>query len=129
MAGIKSRVFLWDNVKAILILLVVVGHFAEQFTPVSNIMNSIFLMTYTFHMPLFIFVSGLFAKSSIKKGKLQIHKVFSYLILFYALKLLNFLVGLPFGKVRKFYLFTESGIPWYMFAMAALICWFTFCVM
>ena len=122
MAGSKPRIFLWDNVKAILILLVVIGHFSAQFTPESNIMTSIYLIIHIFHMPLFVFVSGLFAKSSIKKGKLQIHKVISFLILFYALKLTIFLIGIPFGSGRKFYFFTEGGIPWYMFAMAAFLC-------
>ena len=65
----KNRIFLWDNLKFFLICCVVVGHFADQYTDVSNAYGSIFLFIYSFHMPLFIFISGLFYndKNLIKK--------------------------------------------------------------
>lgn len=122
MAVSKSRIFLWDNIKAFLILLVVVGHFADQYTEKSNMMNGLFLFIYTFHMPVFVFVSGLFSKSAIKNGRLQVNKVISYLILFYALKIFLHVIRMPFGIIKEFSFFSEASVPWYMFAMAAWIC-------
>ena len=60
--GTKERVPYWDNVKLLLIFLVVLGHFVIERTdlrPVSMLMLAI----YTFHMPAFVFVSGYWSKS------------------------------------------------------------------
>ena len=119
----KPRIYLWDNVKALLIFAVVMGHFVTQYTSSSEFMRSMFLIIYSFHMPLFIFVSGLFAKSSFKGGELRTNKIISFLILYIALKLVIFFEGVAFGRsTGPFRLFYESGIPWYMLAMAIFIC-------
>ncbi len=60
----KDRIMLWDNLKFILITLVVVGHFSERFASTSDICKSIFLFIYAFHMPLFLFISGMFHKDT-----------------------------------------------------------------
>lgn len=123
----KERVYLWDNVKALLIILVVMGHFVTQYTGSNEIMQSMFCIIYSFHMPLFIFVSGLFAKSSFKDDKLKVNKVISYLILYVALKLIIFIERISFGHNATFTIWSEQGIPWYMLAMAAWIC-MTYCL-
>lgn len=43
-----NRIALWDNLKFFLVTCVVIGHFADQFTDVSNIYDSIFLFIYLF---------------------------------------------------------------------------------
>lgn len=118
----KQRVYLWDNVKALLIFLVVLGHFVTQCTGKYEFAQQMFTLVYSFHMPLFIFVSGLFAKSSFKDGKLKVNKIISYLILYIALKLVIFIESVVFGKNASFNIFSEGGIPWYMLAMAVFIC-------
>ena len=58
----SERSAYWDNLKGFLILLVVFAHFLYQFignSEISVIVNFI----YTFHMPVFVFVSGYFGKS------------------------------------------------------------------
>ncbi|WP_427189418.1 hypothetical protein ACP4DX_04495 [Parvimonas sp. G1604] len=40
----KERVALWDNIKFILITLVVIGHLADEFTNNSNAYKSIFFI-------------------------------------------------------------------------------------
>lgn len=60
---VKQRIALWDNLKFFLVTCVVIGHFADQFTDVSYVYDSIFLFIYSFHIPLFIFISGIFHKS------------------------------------------------------------------
>ena len=52
----SNRIALWDNLKFILITLVVAGHFADQLTDYSSIYSSIYLFIYAFHMPLFILI-------------------------------------------------------------------------
>ena len=42
-----------------------------------------------------------------------------YIILGYLLKVLIYAIKTAFGKDAVFSLFTDTGIPWYMFAMAA----------
>jgi fucose 4-O-acetylase-like acetyltransferase len=68
---ISSRNPYFDNLKFILIFLMVLGHFAfeNRTIPIFNgICNSI----YAFHMPLFIFISGYFSKSIIQQRKSDI---------------------------------------------------------
>ena len=61
----KERVSLWDNAKFLLIFLVVLGHFADYYTKDSLNMRRLFLFIYLFHMPAFIFISGLFSKNTV----------------------------------------------------------------
>ena len=42
----SNRIALWDNLKFILITLVVGGHFSDQLTDYSSIYSSIFLFIY-----------------------------------------------------------------------------------
>ena len=60
-----QRVYYFDNLKAALIFLVVIGHVFELVT--SRLIDIAYMFVYIFHMPLFIFVSGYFAKYSPKK--------------------------------------------------------------
>ena len=56
----KKRIFLFDNLKFLLIMTVVVGHCLDCMIENSSIMKSLFIFIYSFHMPLFIYLSGLF---------------------------------------------------------------------
>lgn len=118
MSETKPRLYLWDNVKSLLIILVVMGHFVTQYTGSNEFMQSAFIIIYSVHMPLFIFVSGLFSKSSFKNDRLNVNRVLAFLILYFLLKLLIFATG----HGRPYRPFYESGIPWYMFAMAVWLC-------
>ena len=110
-----SRVNKWDNLKCLLILLVVIGHFADIFK--ADTFKSIYLFIYSFHMPLFIFISGLF-----HKNKNILEKVLSYFSIYVVFKIVLFAVrSLINGKAVTFKLFTEDGAPWYMFAFAVFI--------
>lgn len=61
MICIKKREYLFDNLKAVLIILVVFGHVIESFE-LQGIFLKIKGVIYVFHMPLFIFISGYFSK-------------------------------------------------------------------
>lgn len=57
----------FDVIKGILIYLVVLGHSIHLEFNDSSWNNSLFAFIYSFHMPLFIFISGYFLKSSLRK--------------------------------------------------------------
>ncbi len=65
----KERDLFFDNLKYILIFLVVLGHFGEAYMG-HGIIRGITIVIYSFHMPLFIFVSGYFSKN-ITSAKIQ----------------------------------------------------------
>lgn len=56
----------YDMVKGLAIIFVVVGHVIQSFTPDYET-NSLFLFIYSFHMPLFMIISGKFFLSSISR--------------------------------------------------------------
>lgn len=108
----------YDNIKCILIILVVVGHFADFALEHSDMLKSLFLFIYSFHMPLFIFLSGLFCKSTISKGDKTAVRVVFFFMLYVLMKILTFAVAAVFDQQPQFPLFTEGGAPWYLFATA-----------
>ncbi|SFS65634.1 acyltransferase family protein [Marininema halotolerans] len=65
----KPRNYYFDNLKFILILLVVLGHAYSTLKDDSPLVNSAYLTIYTFHMPLMILASGFFAKNIHREGQ------------------------------------------------------------
>lgn len=113
--GKNERIALWDNMKFFLIALVVIGHIVDFATSKSPICRSIYLYIYTFHMPLFIFISGLFFRS-----KNVFNKVLFLIIFGFITKILLSVTPLLLGGgIRGFRLLADGGIPWFMFALAA----------
>jgi len=111
-----ERIYLWDNIKFLLIVLVVVGHFADRFTEVSNTFRSLFLFIYAFHMPLFMFVSGLF-----HTDRHILSKCVYYTSVGFVVKILIALATRCSGGDLFFSLLSDDGIPWFMFALAGYI--------
>ena len=114
------RISTWDNAKAILMLLVVFGHFAEPFTAAGYplIFRSIFLVLYTFHMPAFIFISGMFSKSTLQKESFAFAKLFPFVLLSFLLKagymLKDYFVS---HKLSVFSISKFSNIVWFLLAL------------
>lgn len=115
----KERIEGYDNQKCFLIFLVVLGHFLEaHFKYHVPYMKSLFMWIYFFHMPAFIFLAGLFQK---KSEKLNTRRVVSFIVIGFVSKLLvTITVGIFTGEY-SFSLVRESGMPWFMFAMAAFL--------
>lgn len=78
MGKIENRVYKYDNIKFILILSVVIGHFFNNYVSTSNIIKTLTFIIYTFHMPAFIFLSGLFSD---RQKKINDNKLLGYIIL------------------------------------------------
>lgn len=130
----KQREYAYDNLKFLLIILVIAGHLADFYTePGADVSSELaaaarglYGFIYVFHMPAFVFVGGLFAKSVLSDRTRALKKVGGFVILYILCKVL---LGLPSMLLRRtfdFDLFSESGIPWFMLSMAwwFLATWF-----
>ena len=121
MNAIKVRVTKWDNTKAILIFLVVLGHALTSFLKQDEVIRSLFLWITAFHMPLFMFVTGLFSKSFVKAPKFNSQKIASYVLLYFFMKLLIHITMLSLRGRGSFRWISESGTPWYIFVTAVFM--------
>lgn len=109
----KSRIALWDNVKFVLMTLVVVGHFAILYSAEYHLFKSIYLFVYVFHMPAFFFISGMF-----HKNKNIPQKMVAYFSMYVVLKIAFFFIRLLFSHKATFSVLTEDTLPWFMFVTA-----------
>lgn len=114
----KQRVYYWDNLKALLIFLVVLGHFLLPVTDIGRVIEVSYFFIYIFHMPAFVFVTGYFAKYYMKKQVPQINKLLGFLILYVVYKVLLWITkSIVVGELVKFDLLEERAAPWYMLCM------------
>lgn len=113
----KNRVALWDNIKFILVVFVVIGHFVDIFCTTSEAAKSIYLFIYAFHMPLFIFIAGLFHREkNISK------RVLFFITVGLVNKIFIMIFDVYFNNSKpKFSLLSEDFAPWFMIAIAAYI--------
>lgn len=120
MAKELNRNVYLDNLKGLLIILVVVGHFTDIALDDSEAMESLFLMIYSFHMPLFIFINGLLCKKIVSDRARVLDKVVVFGGLYVMLKAVLYFTRTVIGHEDiNFHLFEEDGVPWYLFATAA----------
>ena len=112
----KERIALWDNVKFLLMIVVVVGHFINNDLEGSHLYRSAYIFIWSFHMPLFIFISGLFHKNKNIK-----EKVISYFSIYVVLKICFFFLKAVTNQGLKLELFSEDGLPWFLFALAVFV--------
>jgi len=94
----------FDNIKGILIFLVVLCHMFELFG--GGVRYSIYNAVYVFHMPVFVFVSGYFARFDIKR--IAFRQIYPYIVF-------QILYCIAFANKIQFY--TPYWILWYMFCL------------
>lgn len=76
-----KRTAYFDNAKAILIYLVVLGHLISGYLMENQYLDTLYLVIYLFHMPAFILISGHFSKTI--KSKEDLKKIAKTLLLPY----------------------------------------------
>ena len=64
----KERLPYWDLLKLFLIFLVIWGHCIKGFSTSDYVESTIYRIIYSFHMPLFMMISGYFSVSSMNMG-------------------------------------------------------------
>lgn len=111
----KKRIAKWDNVRLLLIFGVVLGHLIGYVNPDGDSMDKVYLFLYAFHMPAFVFLSGLFAKRAIQ-GR-RVDKAFSFLQLYFVIKFSMFFAKRAVGFESRFELLSTLEIDWYALAM------------
>lgn len=120
----KQRIFALDNLKGILIILVVVGH-CIQFTTNDFDNVALFRFIYAFHMPLFMWVSG-FVNYHDGATKLSILKrrAIQLALPFLSWTLLNYLITCnPHHLVDVF--FNPTLSVWFVWDLFLIICFST----
>ena len=110
--GETTRIAKWDNVKFVLIYLVVLGHFMNRLKSDVPFIRGTHFFIYTFHMPAFLFLSGLFSKRTIRERHCS--KAIPYLFLYFFMNIFQFVLNLlATGKAERFSIFDEKGVPWF----------------
>ena len=113
----SERIFYFDNLKFFLITLVVIGHFMQDIMGLSLNAKRIWIFIYSFHMPLFMFVSGFFSKNGIKNKRFD--KCIIYLLLHFILKFMLFILDyFILKKDVEFNMFSEYNVSWYLLVLA-----------
>ena len=124
----KQRIYKYDNVKALLIFLVVIGHMTTDYVSDSFLVRWTTLWIYSFHMPAFIFISGLVHKHYITEERaaqgvrgetrMRWDKVWGFFLCGYGLKIFLQFTRTLMGQNPLWHWIEEPGIPWYLFVMA-----------
>lgn len=110
----------YDNLKYILITLVLVGHFLGPLIGEFFPLKVFWRWIYMFHMPAFLFVGGMFGKKLFTPEKgLRVNVIAFYLILFWLLYTGLWVEKHLWNPDPTYNLFNMSSIPWYFAAMAA----------
>lgn len=119
---IKERDSYYCNLKLLLLFLVVYGHTIEGLIDSSEIAAQLYRIIYTVHMPLFLFLSGLFLKDGTSCLR-QMKQMFLY---YGAIQSMTVLVGREAG------LSLSLGMPvwhlWYLLSLGCMAalgwCWY-----
>ncbi len=113
-----------DNYKCLLICLVVFGHFLQSSIS-GDFEKRILLFLYSFHMPAFVFLTGLFAKTAILEK--EYYKAFEFLYLFVVVKIIRFLPRLVWKRKVTLSFVNIADVSWYAFAVFIFYI-LTFCI-
>ncbi len=109
---IMGRNYQMDNLKGILIIAVVLGHLLEQIMAGKPEFKFLYLVIYSFHMPLFAYTTGVFARfnpSKIKRNMIYPYLVFQTIYLVFSNRILQEEVDIQYT--------TPYWILWYLFAI------------
>lgn len=107
-----------DALKGAGILLVVFGHFIEQPSGDSPLLHTTYIDIYSFHMPLFVFLSGIFAKETLTSRDYQkiIWTLFFPLVVFQV-------IYISVGYLTDWYSYSPFAPYWILWFVASLIGW------
>lgn len=109
-----SRDYSFDNIRAVLIFLVIFGHAIEYFRLVDPVAEFIYVFIYLFHMPVFIFISGYFSKN-LPRGRET--AVRNFLLPYLLLNVVLTLIMLALGKIDEFAILNPGWTLWYLYCM------------
>lgn len=113
----KTRDYYFDNLKFILIIFVVIGHAIEPLIDISGKFKILYCYIFSFHMPLFVFISGYFSKTYINNGN-KIKSIQRFLIPYLLFQILyaifyKYILHIPSIQIT---LVIPIYIMWYLLA-------------
>lgn len=116
-----ERNYYWDNLRFVLIALVVGAHFINAFSGDSQMVVVFRGWIYLFHMPAFLFVSGAFAKKMYSKEKgLNVNTIVFYLICFIIFYSALWFYRTSLGENLNYAPFVVGDVTWYFLTLATL---------
>ena len=111
----KERLFLLDNIKGILIFLVVFGHSLELYKNEHLIFHILYMFIYLFHIPAFVFISGYVSKNVDKCRTTAFKSFFIPYILF---NIIWSIITVIFTQdLSRFSFITPGWALWYLLSM------------
>lgn len=111
--GEKIRDYKYDNLKALLITLVVLGHLLYPFVKTNAAVRLLYIFIYSFHIPAFIYITGKFSKPNLKRIGL-----FFGLYIGFQLLYIPFLHIFSPDTLASWSLLTPVWLMWYLFSLA-----------
>lgn len=96
----------FNNIKALLVFLVVLGHFTELFKDFHPIFRITSVIIYSFHMPLFVFITGYFSKNVQRSRDNAISVLVTYVLYEVGMSVLS-------GNIMV-NLFQPQTVAWYL---------------
>lgn len=115
-APAKQRDYLFDNYKALLIVLVVMGHFIEPCYKNNEFLYTLKWLIVSFHMPAFIFISGYFSKRELPFSIILQKLLVPYIVYEFVYYLFYILI---LHKETGLYLLYPKFSLWYLLALFA----------
>lgn len=117
----SERYFFFDNARALLILLVIFGHFFEPVMNAAPAMRALYLLIYSFHVPALAFISGFLSKGYKREGK-QSDLLRRFLIPYFFAQIILFMFNRYYlGSPFPLEIFIPSHALWYLMS---LFLWF-----
>ena len=114
----------FDNAKFILIVLVVLGHFFTSYAFHNEMIGAIYKTIYSFHMPAFVLLSGLFAKGFYEKGYLT--KITKRLILPYLIFQILYTIYYYFLYEHSSFSINLFAPQWSLWFLMSLFFWISY---
>ncbi|MBE6048990.1 MAG: acyltransferase [Clostridium sp.] len=113
--NINTRDYKFDNLKALLIICVIIGNSLEYANPTILNVHYFILVLYIFHMPMFTFISGYFNNKSSRTTQ---KKVVDTLKIYILAQIFYFALNKMLGdKNIKLQLFTTQWTMWYFLSL------------
>ncbi|MBE6752990.1 MAG: hypothetical protein E7559_01325 [Ruminococcaceae bacterium] len=114
----KVRDYAFDTIKAMLIFLVVFGHVLVSCKGAHPGLQLLYECIYTFHVPLFVFVSGFFAKKSVNSRREAVYGALTTFLLFALIFRVVQYIAFPAGRaalLRSWH--TPPFAYWYLLCL------------
>jgi fucose 4-O-acetylase-like acetyltransferase len=115
----KSRDYLIDNIRAVLIMLVVWGHLLTSMIEEYSSLRSIYIFIFFFHMPAMVFISGYFSKNL---DKIRSNAFVTILVPYLILNIISYLYKILIIR-EDFYVFRFFRPSWGLWYMLTLFLW------